>query len=89
MYRNYKYRNFFLHVYDYFFKKEGTVLRGLLAYPNGLLDLYIETLGRTPWPGDQPDAMFMIITRPNVGVKVSLNAHDVKYFERLYYWAIV
>jgi hypothetical protein len=27
-----------------------------LAYPNGLLDLHIETFGRTPWPGDQPDA---------------------------------
>jgi hypothetical protein len=27
-----------------------------LAYPNGLLDLYIETFGRTPFPVDQPDA---------------------------------
>jgi hypothetical protein len=41
-----------------FFKKKAlTVLRGPLAYPNGLLDLHIlETYGRTPWPGDQPDA---------------------------------
>jgi hypothetical protein len=39
-----------------FFKKALTVLRGPLAYPNGLLDLHIETFGRTPWPGDQPDA---------------------------------
>jgi hypothetical protein len=31
-------------------------LRGLLAYPNGLLDPHIETFGRIPWPGDQPDA---------------------------------
>jgi hypothetical protein len=38
----------------YFFlkkKKAVTVLRGSLAYPNGLLDLHIETFGRTPWPG--------------------------------------
>jgi hypothetical protein len=27
-----------------------------LDYPNGLLDLHIETFGRTPWPRDQPDA---------------------------------
>jgi hypothetical protein len=38
------------------FKKALTVLRGPLVYPNGLLDLYIETFGRTPWPGGQPDA---------------------------------
>jgi hypothetical protein len=30
-----------------------------LAYPNGLLDLHIETFGRTPWPGDQPDARLL------------------------------
>jgi hypothetical protein len=29
-----------------------------LAYPNGLLDLHIETFGRTPWLGDQPDTTF-------------------------------
>jgi hypothetical protein len=34
-----------------FFKKALTVLRGPLAYPNGLLDLHIEKFGRTPWPG--------------------------------------
>jgi hypothetical protein len=39
---------------DFFFK--DTVVRGPLAYPNGLLDLHIETYGRTYWPGDQPDA---------------------------------
>jgi amino acid transporter len=38
------------------FKKALIFLRGHLAYPNGLLDLHIETIGRTPWPGDQPDA---------------------------------
>jgi hypothetical protein len=31
-----------------FFLKVLTVLRGRLAYPNGLLDLHIETFGRTP-----------------------------------------
>jgi hypothetical protein len=39
----------------FFFKKALTILRGPLAYPNGLIDLHIETFGRTPWPGDQPD----------------------------------
>jgi hypothetical protein len=39
-----------------FIKKALTVLRGPLAYPNGLLDLHIETFSRTPWPEDQPDA---------------------------------
>jgi hypothetical protein len=39
-----------------FFKKAVTVLRELLAYPNGLLDLHVETFGRTPRPADQPDA---------------------------------
>jgi hypothetical protein len=39
-----------------FFKNALTVLRGTLAYPNGLLDLRIETFGRTSWPGDQPNA---------------------------------
>jgi hypothetical protein len=34
------------------FLKALTLLRGPLAYPNGLLDLHIETFGRTPWPGD-------------------------------------
>jgi hypothetical protein len=38
------------------FLKVLTVLRGPLAYPNGLLDLHIETFGRTPWPRDEPDA---------------------------------
>jgi hypothetical protein len=38
------------------FKKALTVLRGPLAYPNGLLDLHIETFCRTPGTGDQPDA---------------------------------
>jgi hypothetical protein len=33
---------------EIFFLKELTVLRGPLAYPNGLLDLHIETFGRTP-----------------------------------------
>jgi hypothetical protein len=34
---------------DFFFKKKAlTVFRGPLAYPNGLLDLHIETFGRTP-----------------------------------------
>jgi hypothetical protein len=41
-----------------FLKKALTVLHGPLAYPNGLLDLHMETFGRTPWPGDQPDANF-------------------------------
>jgi hypothetical protein len=36
----------------YSFKKALTVLRGPLAYPNGILDLYIETFGRTLWPRD-------------------------------------
>jgi hypothetical protein len=40
----------------FFLKKALTVLRGHLAYPNGLLELHIETFGRTLWPGDQPDA---------------------------------
>jgi hypothetical protein len=31
--------------HDFFFKKALTVLRGPLAYPNGLLDLHIETFG--------------------------------------------
>jgi hypothetical protein len=30
-----------------FFKKALTILHGPLAYPNGLLDLHIETFGRT------------------------------------------
>jgi hypothetical protein len=30
------------------FLKALTVLRGHVAYPNGLLDLHIETFGRTP-----------------------------------------
>jgi hypothetical protein len=38
----------------YIFLKALTVLRGPLAYPNGLLDLYIETFGRTPCPGISP-----------------------------------
>jgi hypothetical protein len=44
------------HCISIFFLKALTVARRPLAYPNGLLDLHIETLGRTPWPGDQPDA---------------------------------
>jgi hypothetical protein len=44
-----------LSLLTYFFKKALTILRGHLAYPNGLLDLHIETFGRTPLPGDQPD----------------------------------
>jgi hypothetical protein len=43
-------------VFFYFLKKALTVLRGPMAYPNELLDLYIDTFGRTPWPGDQRDA---------------------------------
>jgi hypothetical protein len=39
---------------DLFFLKALTVLPGPLAYPNGLLDLRVETFGRTPWTGDQP-----------------------------------
>jgi hypothetical protein len=42
--------------YFFYFKKALTVLRGPLACPNGRPDLHIETFGRTPWPGDQPDA---------------------------------
>jgi hypothetical protein len=42
--------------YHLFFKKALTVLRGPLAYPNGLLDLDAETFGRTSWPRDQPNA---------------------------------
>jgi hypothetical protein len=46
-----------IHINEFFFfLKALTVLRRPLAYPNGLLDLHIETLGRTPWLGDQPDA---------------------------------
>jgi hypothetical protein len=37
-------------------KKALTVLRGPLTYPNGLLDLHIETFVRTPWLGDQTHA---------------------------------
>jgi hypothetical protein len=45
------------HIYIFFLLlKALTVLRGPLAYPNGLLDLHIGTFDRTPWPGDQPDA---------------------------------
>jgi hypothetical protein len=29
-----------------------TVLLFFFFYPNGLLDLHIETFGRIPWPGD-------------------------------------
>jgi hypothetical protein len=49
---------FYLNIYSFlsFFKKALTVLRGPLAYPNGLLDLHIETFGKAPWPGDQPNA---------------------------------
>jgi hypothetical protein len=36
------------NVYAFLYKKALTVLRGPLAYPNGLLDLHIETFGRTP-----------------------------------------
>jgi hypothetical protein len=46
---------FFIHIH-FCFKKAFTVLHEPLAYPNGLLDLHTETFGRTPWPGDQPDA---------------------------------
>jgi hypothetical protein len=51
-------QNVFIIEYLFFFKKKKalTVLRGPLAYPNGLLNLHIETFGKTPWPGDQPDA---------------------------------
>jgi hypothetical protein len=45
-----------VHYFFFLKKKALTVLSGHLAYPNGLLDLHIETFGRTPWPGDQPDA---------------------------------
>jgi hypothetical protein len=45
-------------------KKALTVLRGPFAYPNGLLDLHIETFGRTPWTGDQPDAR-PLLTKDN------------------------
>jgi hypothetical protein len=48
---------------DFFFFK-GTVLRGPLAYHNELLDLHIETFGRTPWPGDQPDATNLPLLLP-------------------------
>jgi hypothetical protein len=41
-------------------KKVLTILHGPLAYPNGLLDLHIETFGRTPWLGDQPDARSLL-----------------------------
>jgi hypothetical protein len=40
-------------------KKALTVLRRPLAYTNGLLDLHIETFGRTPWPGDQPNTRLL------------------------------
>jgi hypothetical protein len=42
---------------DFFvLKKALTILRGTLSYLNGLLNLHIETFGRTPWLGDQPNA---------------------------------
>jgi hypothetical protein len=42
--------------YYFFFEKALTVLRGPLASLNGLLYLHIETFGKTPWTGDQPNA---------------------------------
>jgi hypothetical protein len=51
-----------------FFKKALTVLCRPLAYPNGLLDLHIEALGRTPWPEDQPDAR-PLLTQDNTTQK--------------------
>jgi hypothetical protein len=38
-----KHRDILTLLYLFFFKKALTVLRGPLAYPNGLLDLHIET----------------------------------------------
>jgi hypothetical protein len=51
-------------IFFLFSKKALTVLQGPLAYPNGLLDLHIETFGRTPWPGDQPYARLVTIIKP-------------------------
>jgi hypothetical protein len=67
-YLNYQRARNYISMFFFCFKKALTVLHGPLAYPNGLLDLHIETYGRTPWPGDQPDAR-PLLTQDNTTQK--------------------